>query len=130
MVKGHRHENLGAEMVAGHFSILSGVLPNLGGGDEGPNPHELLEAALAGCTIITCQMYANRKQLKLRSTIVEIKIESETKEATKILRRIDFVGDLTAEEKKRLFEIADKCPIHHLLQSQVTIVTEQLPTPA
>ena len=75
MITGSRTENLAAQLVARHFSILSGVSEKLGGNDEGPDPHELLEAALAGCTIITIQMYANRKGMKLDSTDVKIKIE-------------------------------------------------------
>ncbi len=122
MVTGTRRELLVAQMIAGNFSIISGVKASLGGLDEGPNPHELLEASLAGCTIITVQMYADRKGYKLESTDVVIKIIEEGSNI-KFLREISFRGDLTAEEKARLVEIADRCPIHKLLLGQISIQT-------
>lgn len=123
MVKGRLISVLAAEVVARHFAIASGVSPQQGGGDEGPDPHELLEAALSACTIITAQMYANRKGMKLESTIVAVKVESESPEASSISREIAFVGDLSEDERKRLLEIANKCPIHRLLESKVSIET-------
>lgn len=120
MVSGQRQELLVAKMVAGNFSIISGVPVSLGGRDEGPNPHEILEAALVACTIITVQMYADRKAIPLESTDVVVKIISEGAE-TVISREISFRGNLTDEQKTRLAEIADKCPIHKLLESKVTI---------
>ncbi len=53
MVTGSRRGNLGAAVRAGNFEIVSGVLPAQGGADDGPDPHRLLEAALAACTVIT-----------------------------------------------------------------------------
>lgn len=120
MVSGQRQELLVAKMVAGNFSIISGVPEKLGGRDEGPNPHEILEAALVACTIITVQMYADRKGIPLESTDVIAKIVSEGTE-TLITREVSFRGNLTPEQKARLAEIADKCPIHKLLESKVTI---------
>jgi putative redox protein len=122
MVTGERQELLVAKMVAGNFSIISGVSEKLGGRDEGPNPHELLEAALAACTIITVQMYADRKGIPLESTDVQVKTVSEGAESV-ISREISFRGNLTPEQKIRLAEIADKCPIYKLLVSKVTIET-------
>lgn len=126
MIQGRRKNNLAAELSVRQFSILSGVTKELGGADEGPSPHELVEAALAACTIITVQMYANRKQMKLESTNVTVKIESESKEASTISRQIEFVGDLTQEEKGKLLEIANKCPIHKLLESKITVATTMI----
>ncbi len=127
MITGHLINKLAAEMVVrDKFSVVSGVLEDSGGQDEGPDPHELLESALAGCTIITVQMYALRKGWPLESTNVKIKIESETKEATTISREVSFVGSLSDEQKERLLEISNKCPIHNLLESKVTIQTKQV----
>lgn len=123
MVTGQRQELLVAKMVAGNFSIVSGVSEKLGGHDEGPNPHELLEAALVGCTIITTQMYANRKGIPLESTDVIVKIVSEGAE-TLIEREVSFRGNLTPEQKTSLAAIVEKCPIHKLLESKVTIQTK------
>lgn len=123
MVQGRRYNELAAKIVAGHFEITAGVSPENGGGDEGPSPHEILEAALAACTVITVQMYANRKGWKLESTDVKITIDSESKTESKISRQLTFKGELDDEQKKRLFEIAEKCPIHNLLESHITITS-------
>ncbi|QDK38132.1 OsmC family protein [Bdellovibrio sp. NC01] len=123
MVQGKRYNDLAAKIVAGHFEITAGVTQEKGGGDEGPSPHEILEAALAACTIITVQMYANRKGWKLESTDVKITIDSESKTESKISRELTFKGELDAEQKQRLFEIAEKCPIHNLLESHITITS-------
>ena len=123
MITASRKEGLVAEIAVRDHRLISGVVEKLGGKDEGPNPHELLESALAACTIITVQMYANRKGMKLESTDVQVRITSETKEASVISREISFRGDLTDDEKARLTEIANKCPIHNLLESNIKIET-------
>ena len=124
MVVGQRTGNLGAVIRAGHFEVISGVLPAKGGDDEGPDPHELLETALAACTIITVQMYANRKQWPLSSVHCSIKIDKEGPEGTFITREISFEGDLTDEQRARLFDISEKCPIHKLLTGKVEITSK------
>jgi putative redox protein len=121
MITAKRKDNLSAEIIAGNYRIISDVREALGGRDEGPDPHEYLQAALAACTIITVQMYANRKQWKLESTDVKINIVSETKEGTQITREVSFKGDLTQEQILRLQEISTHCPIHHLLEGKVEI---------
>lgn len=126
MVQGQRRENLAAAVRAGNYEIISGVTEKLGGNDEGPDPHQLLEAALAACTIITIQMYANRKQWKLQSADVKVSIVSEVKGHTRILREVSLVGELSDEERARLFDIANKCPIHHVLVGNVEIETLQV----
>lgn len=122
MITGIRKDNLTAEISVRSHKIVSGLLENLGGQDEGPNPHELVEAALAACTILTAQMYANRKGIKLDSTDVVVKIVSEGADSV-IEREVSFKGDLTEEERTRLGEIVEKCPIHKLLQSNIKINT-------
>lgn len=123
MVTGTRSDNLIAVLKARTHEILSGVPESLGGKDEGATPHEILEAALTACTIITVQMYANRKGIQLQSTNVQTNIVSENKEGTVIERKLTFLGDLSVEEKIRLEEIANKCPLHRLLSGSVTIKT-------
>lgn len=123
MVVGQRLGNLGAAVRAGDFEVVSGVLAAQGGNNEGPDPHQLLETALAACTIITIQMYANRKQWPLTSVHCAIKIEKEGPEGTYLKRDISFDGDLTDEQRSRLFEIGEKCPIHKLLSGKVEIAS-------
>jgi putative redox protein len=126
MIKGRLDSNLVASLNTETHSFISGLSIKIGGGDEAPDPHELVEAGLAGCTILTCQLYANRKGWPLKSTNVSVHIESEGKEATKIIREISFEGELTDEQRTRLFEIANKCPIHILLHSKITIESKHI----
>jgi putative redox protein len=130
MVKGHLKENsLVAEMQIRQHEMISGLPRALGGLDEAADPHELIEAALVGCTILTCQLYANRKQWSLLSTEVQVKIESEDASGTVISRDIRFKGNLTNEQRERLFEIANKCPIHNLLVRSTKINSRLLNSP-
>ena len=124
MVTGTDRGKLGAVIsTADMKSMAAGVGASLGGDDGGPTPHEYLEAALAACTVITVKMYASRKNMPLIATHVTVETESESAEKSKLNRRIRFEGNLSPEDKKRLLEIANKCPIHKLLHSQVEIST-------
>ena len=122
MVQGQRKQNWVAEITAGGHQIISDVSPKLGGTDLGMNPHELLESALTACTIITVQMYADRKTWPLQSMKVKVSIDKEGPESH-ILREITLMGPLTDEQKARLYEIADKCPIHKLLTGKIEVST-------
>lgn len=122
MITGKRKENFVAEINVRDHQVLSGLPESLGGHDEGPTPHELLESALAACTILTAQMYAKRKGLKLDSTVVAVKIITEGVDSV-ISREVSFEGDLSAEERVKLSEIVEKCPIHKLLESNIKIET-------
>ena len=126
MVTGRRSGDLAATIRAGNFEIISGVLPDEGGTDDGPNPHRLLEAALASCTVITVQMYANRKGWPLKSTNVAVNIVKEDVTGTSILREISFDGDLSEEQRGRLFDIANKCPLHKLLMGKIEIESRRV----
>jgi len=123
VIQGSRGKNISAVLKTSLYEILSDVSEQSGGNNSGPNPHELLEAALAACTIITIQMYANRKLWKLESTDALVKIVWEEKGLTKIDRQLTFKGDLTDEQKARLREIADKCPLHNILEGKIEIQT-------
>ncbi len=125
MVQGIRKEKLVAEIVSGTHKIISDVSEKLGGTDSGPGPHEILEAALTACTIITLQMYADRKKWPLTSANVKVSIDKEGPESH-ITREISLSGELDSEQKARLIEVANKCPIHKLLMSQITISTTAL----
>jgi putative redox protein len=96
-----------------------------GGLDKGPDPHELVESALAACTAITLQMYANRKGWPLESTNVTVKFvkTEQNRDAIAIERTLDLYGNLDDEQKKRLLEIAEKCPIHQVLARGAQIQT-------
>jgi putative redox protein len=111
MVTGSRKDKFVVEMMSGVHKIISDVTEDQGGTDLGPNPHELLEAALTACTIMTLQMYANRKNWPLISANVKVTIDKEGANSH-ITREISLTGELSPEQKKRLIDIANMCPIH------------------
>jgi len=108
----------------GHF-IYADEPESLGGTDEGMTPGALLLASLGSCTAITIRMYADRKNIALESVKIHLAIckEEEMSASTRISRKIDFTGDLSAAETSRLLEIADKCPIHKILCNPISIDT-------
>lgn len=94
-----------------------------GGGDAGPAPHEWLLAGLGACTSMTTKMYAERKGWPLER--VEVRVEGrKTDDAFVFHRVITFVGPLDAEQRARLLEIANKCPVHKTLSGHIRIETE------
>ena len=104
---------------------------DVGGGDIGPNPQELLMASLGACTSITVQMYAERKQWNLQSVQVDVSYEGVLADnaapgatigmVDQLEMRISLAGDLSEDQRNRLFEIANRCPIHRMLTSGVKI---------
>lgn len=107
-----------------NHSVMSDVTAVNGGTDRGMTPHELLESALAACTAITVTMYADRKKWPLKDVDVQVKVTKEGPQS-EIERQIHFVGDLSQEQHLRLVEIANKCPLHNLLESQIKITTTE-----
>ncbi len=123
MVEAKRREGLAIDIQTSKHSVVSDVTPELGGKDLGLSPHELLEAALGACTSITVQMYADRKGWKLASCDASVKFVREDKEEIVIERNIALRGELDETQRKRLFEIAEKCPIHQVLTRGARVVS-------
>ena len=96
-----------------------------GGANTGPAPHRLLLSALGACTAITLQMYAARKQWPLQHVDVELAFNPDgTPESGNNIRRvITLQGALDDEQRERLLQIANKCPIHKVLTGEVRIAS-------
>jgi putative redox protein len=91
-----------------------------GGEDAGPAPHDFLLAALGACTSMTVKMYAERKGWPLTS--VEVKLSQAKENDVHVIKRhVHFEGALDAEQRTRLLEIANKCPVHKTLTGQIRI---------
>jgi|SRR5215469_9939453 len=127
-------EHYRSDLYAGPHRLTADEPRDAGGTDTGPNPYGLLTAALGACTTITVRMYADRKQWPLKGLKVRLKhdkiyaqdcAECEQKEGKvdSFERVLELEGDLSAEQRQRLLEIADKCPVHNTLSHVSRIVT-------
>jgi putative redox protein len=111
------------KLAVGNLHFLSDAEDSKGGSGTGPSPHEYLGAALAACTSMTLKMYAGRKSMNLENAVVTVDIVRED-DVEIFSREIELEGNITPEEKERLLEIANKCPIHKALAGQIQIKTQ------
>jgi putative redox protein len=129
-------QGLGQEIVAGNHSWRADE-PFPVGTDTGPSPYELLLASLGACTSMTLRLYAQRKGMDLQSITVRLQHfrihaedcrECETKQGflDRIDREIELTGNLDQAQRQRLLEIAERCPIHRTLKSEINVRTSLL----
>ena len=129
--------NLRQEVRLGPHRFIADEPVGSGGEGAGPDPYELLLSALGTCTSMTLLLYARQKKWPLagvKVTLIHEKIHAEdcadceTKNGMldKIERQIALEGELTAEQRARLLEIANRCPVHRTLTSEIRIESRLL----
>lgn len=118
--------------VGGRFSLTADEPEDLGGTDAGPDPYEFLLAGLGACKAMTLRMYADHKGIPLTRVSVTLRhdkihahdcetCETEKGMLDRIAVEIDVEGDFDEATRARLLEIADRCPVHRTLTSEVVI---------
>ena len=125
------------EITIGPHRLVADEPLAAGGTDRGPGPYDLLLAALGACTSMTLSLYARRKQWALEAVTVRLRhskiyavdcANCETKDGKldRIEREVELHGELSEEQRARLLDIANKCPVHRTLISEIDIRTRLL----
>jgi putative redox protein len=134
VVRETRDSKFQQTILTGPHRLLADEPVSAGGEDSGPGPYDFLLASLGACTSMTMRLYADRKSLPLERVTVTLQHQkihaedcAECETGTGMLDQIDRViameGALDAEQRQKLMEIADKCPVHRTLTSEIRIVT-------
>jgi putative redox protein len=125
-------EGFRAELTARSHHAVADEPESFGGTDAGPTPYEYILMAIVACTAMTVRMYANRKKWPLESAIVSVRqahshepdcerCETQAVGMARVERRIELVGPLSEEQRARLLDIANRCPIKQTLERGVHV---------
>ena len=125
------------EIQAGDHSIIADEPISFGGNNFGASPYELLNSSLGACTAMTLKMYARRKKWDLQDVLIHLSYnkvnkyeehkahpENTTSRIDRFEREIELIGNLDQEQKSRLLEIANKCPVHRTISSPSVFATK------
>jgi len=129
------YEDFFTEIFANGHAMVADEPVKYGGTARGPTPYEYLLAGLGACTSMTLQMYARHKKLPLEKAVVRLtheKVHAEDCEhcestdgkIDRVEREIELLGELNDEQRQRLLEIAERCPVHKTLHSEVDIISK------
>jgi putative redox protein len=124
----HRAHGALTTLSNGRHAWNADVDKTLGSDDRAPDPHDLLDSALAACTSLTLELYIRRRQMPvtdLRVVVEHVEVKNEQGQlAYRLHRRLFLEGDITDADRQRLLDIANKCPIHRVLQGDIRIESE------
>lgn len=119
-------------LTSGPHQLTADEPEDVGGDNKGPGPYEYILMGLGACTSITIRMYADRKEFPLQRVRVILSHQKvhakdcedcETKDGKidEIVREITLEGDLTGEQREKLLDIANRCPVHRTLTSEIVV---------
>jgi putative redox protein len=123
----HRANGALTTLSNGRHAWLSDVNKTLGSGDQAPDPHDLLDSALAACTALTLELYIRRRQLPVTDLKVTVEHTESRDEQGRVryqlVRKVGIEGEVSEADRAKLLEIADKCPIHRILEGDIEVQT-------
>ena len=114
------------DILARDHHVFADEPESLGSADLGPTPYEFVLAGLGSCTTITLRMYVERKKWPVTHIACDVKFKKSGPDGKTnvFVREITIEGDVDEKQRARMLEIADKCPVHRLLESSSEIRTE------
>lgn len=130
-----REDGFTTQMKVGNHYMIADEPTDVGGNDFGPSPYELVSAGLSACTAMTVQMYAKRKGWQIDNIEVHTSYsrshaadcedcETNSTKIDTFHRQIKLTANLDEKQRKRILEIADKCPVHKTLHSETQVITK------
>jgi putative redox protein len=132
-VKARLEGSFRTELTIGPHTIIADEPESAGGNDEGPTPYDLLGSALATCTAMTLHFYAKREKMSLERVAVDVSserihakdcgdCESESGYVHRFDVKLRVSGNLSEEQRQKLLQIAQRCPVYKTLSNEIRIV--------